>query len=71
MPSLTAALVCTPPEVFIMYFGQISFFCSMQLNPSELTPNVAWSSEDTEYVVLLQTVKGNGILKETRIEQEP
>lgn len=43
----------------------------MQLNPSELTPNVAWSSEDTEYVVLLQTVKGNGILKETRIEQEP
>lgn len=55
MPSLTGALVRTPPEVFLLCFGQFSLFCSMPLNSSELSHSVAQSSEDIEDVVLLQT----------------
>lgn len=49
---------------FLMCSSQVSFFCCVQLNSSELTHNVAQSSEKIEHVVLLQVVKGNGILKD-------
>lgn len=50
---------------FLMWLSQVSYFCCMQLNSSELRHSVAQSSEEIEYVVLLQAVKENEILKDT------